>query len=729
MTEKNNYGEPQQLQRTLSEERESSFVASDLKDTDENVDTKDEGRSYDDLIRKIQTMAIPNLNINLNQTRYQVVRQCSNKLGWGMSEAGRGAWSISWHDCGGFTAESTISTLNSLQKINHFPGMSKICQKCKLGLTIARLSNAMPELFDFHPQTWCLPKEKESLRKWYQLEFASRKQRPVLIVKPDGGCQGNGIFLTNDLNDLADLQGLSAVQQYLPNPFLINGYKFDLRIYVLVTSCTPSLRAFQHREGLVRFCTVKYERPRRENLDNRYMHLTNYAVNKHNANYKDSMEAGGEQQSFFSSTTKSPSEAASDASKWSLAQLYDYLKARGHDVDEVQANIEDIVTKTLLSIQPSLAQEYRACFGKEGSTQTGIQEGFRCFEILGFDIMLDAGLQPWVIEVNHSPSLHCDAPLDQRIKEQVVRESLVLGCIEAEDLLAGEIRQRPTTIADQRERVGELLARRRGMVNSHQQQQQQQQQLHAFSGGQHTTNAASVNSLAHQVRDRLTMQATFNQNICQECPETNKSPSTPDDQADDLEEQNRSNQNNDETVPLNELRTAFEDAHCGGFKRILPYDPNSARAAAYSRIEAFKSPLMKENPAAKHRRLIIEKERQQLEAEKERVRIMIGDRPAWGGSTNKGIRVDVTEEEIKRRRAAKRRQLEQEKALALAAGKPVPLPRVASLKPFQRKFRSINPDGSALETSPRGEHDFTRNQSRVQVPVPMRIQTLQFNGF
>jgi hypothetical protein len=53
--------------------------------------------------------------------------------------------------------------------------------------------------------------------------------------------------------------GASVVaQRYLTKPFLIDGYKFDLRIYALVLCCDP-LRIHVYNDGLARFCTELYE--------------------------------------------------------------------------------------------------------------------------------------------------------------------------------------------------------------------------------------------------------------------------------------------------------------------------------------------------------------------------------------------------------------------------------------------------------------------------------------
>ena len=68
-------------------------------------------------------------------------------------------------------------------------------------------------------------------------------------------------------------------------PCLIDGLKFDFRIYVLLAGTDP-LRIYIFKEGLARLATEKYEVPNKDNLNNLCMHLTNYAINKDNPNFE-----------------------------------------------------------------------------------------------------------------------------------------------------------------------------------------------------------------------------------------------------------------------------------------------------------------------------------------------------------------------------------------------------------------------------------------------------------
>ena len=78
--------------------------------------------------------------------------------------------------------------------------------------------------------------------------------------------------------------------EYIGNPLLIEGYKFDLRVYVAITSFNP-LRVYIYDEGLTRFATAKYYSNNPKNKNSRYVHLTNYSLNKNNANFINNVDA------------------------------------------------------------------------------------------------------------------------------------------------------------------------------------------------------------------------------------------------------------------------------------------------------------------------------------------------------------------------------------------------------------------------------------------------------
>lgn len=85
---------------------------------------------------------------------------------------------------------------------------------------------------------------------------------PTFIVKPDGGSQGDGIYLIRDPGDLKPMVGPQAkqalVQEYIQKPLLIDKLKFDIRLYVLLKSLEP-LEIYIAKEGLTRFCTEPYQ--------------------------------------------------------------------------------------------------------------------------------------------------------------------------------------------------------------------------------------------------------------------------------------------------------------------------------------------------------------------------------------------------------------------------------------------------------------------------------------
>ncbi|GIL43744.1 hypothetical protein Vafri_1379 [Volvox africanus] len=299
------------------------------------------------------------------------------------------------------------SWTRSTQKINHFSGMLEICRKRAMARNLMKMARQFPQHFDFFPRTFILPGDKED----FLADVRTRGKKQVYILKPDAGCQGRGIRLVQGGKEEVVARVLSEMatpnvvaQHYLSSPLLIHGYKFDLRIYALVLSCDP-LRVFLFHEGLARICTEKYSPPKASNLDVSFMHLTNYAVNKKNEAFVAAVAANGDN--------------GEDASKWCLAQLRAYLTSLGHDYNKIWGDIGELIIKSLCSVQPILRNNYRSVLPPDN-------DGFSCFEVLGYDIMLDDQLRPWLIEVNHSPSFNIDSPLDLAIKEELITQTIKL---------------------------------------------------------------------------------------------------------------------------------------------------------------------------------------------------------------------------------------------------------------------------------------------------------------
>lgn len=275
------------------------------------------------------------------------------------------------------------------QKMNHFPGTFQIGRKDRLWRNLQKLvSKYGINEFGIMPKTYVLPHDLKLLKHDWE-KYAANNER--WIIKPPASARGTGIKVVSKWTQIPKKRPV-VVQRYVSKPYLINGNKFDLRLYVLVTSVHP-LRIYLYKDGLARFASVKYN-DELAFLNDRYMHLTNYSINRLSKNY-----------------TPNEDFAACEGHKWTLQTLLQYLKSEKRvDIDSLWEAMKDLVIKTIISGEASISS----------LTKANITSRYNCYELFGIDVLLDEDLKPWLLEVNISPSLHSASPLDIHVKGPLV---------------------------------------------------------------------------------------------------------------------------------------------------------------------------------------------------------------------------------------------------------------------------------------------------------------------
>ncbi|KAF8057854.1 ttll6 [Scenedesmus sp. PABB004] len=371
----------------------------------------------------------PPLRVDLSGCSYELLRLVAARLGWQL--VGEGDWDLAWTDTS--VAPERVLALAPTQRLNHWAGMLTLARKASMARLLQRMADAVPGFGAFLPHSWVLPEQLPA----FLAAARAQGSKSCFIVKPDAGCQGRGIRLVTGGSAgrvAAALAGIGAAvaQAYVARPLLIDGRKFDLRLYVLVADVAPlrgrarrgaPAQLFLYREGLARLCATRYEAPAPGNLGTASMHLSNYAVNAR----ADGAPAGG--------------------IKWSLAQLRRHLEAQGVCWASVWASVAQVVTQAVIAVTPHLAATAAALTVPAGPPLSRATAAPRCFEILGFDVLLDEALSPWLLEVNHSPSFAIDSPLDRAIKEQLIVDALTLVRVEPAGVAAAKAAARRATRA------------------------------------------------------------------------------------------------------------------------------------------------------------------------------------------------------------------------------------------------------------------------------------------
>jgi len=121
------------------------------------------------------------------------------------------------------------------------------------------------------------------------------------------------------------------------------------------------------------------------------------------------------------------------ASKWSFTELKAHFQSQDIDYDAVFDSISDVVVKTLIACESPMKMEWARMLEGNNSwvSWTGGPHPASCFQVYGFDIMLDDNMKAWLLEVNVRPSFSSGSPLDKRIKTRLIADALTLVGVRA----------------------------------------------------------------------------------------------------------------------------------------------------------------------------------------------------------------------------------------------------------------------------------------------------------
>lgn len=271
-----------------------------------------------------------------------------------------------------------FSSLKPWQITNRLPKVNVICRKAPLVRLIQRTSVFYPFNFDFFPKSYIIPIQEDILRE------EVKRGDTRYIVKPDRGSLGNGITFIEPGEEYPEVLKLSVVQEYVPSHHL-DGYKFDLRIYALVSSVNP-LKIYVFRDGVARFCSKKYGEK------SVYSELTNKALN-----------------------SKNP-EVDFDQIIKMVSKVFNRLESEGVNTKELWKQIDDAIVTTIITSYKYLV---------DGEVQLCPKRGInRCFQILGFDVILTKDMKPVVLEVNYRPSLQSNSKIERAMKSKMLKEAM-----------------------------------------------------------------------------------------------------------------------------------------------------------------------------------------------------------------------------------------------------------------------------------------------------------------
>ena len=282
--------------------------------------------------------------------------------------------------------ESFLQKLNKYQKFNHFPMGSKVSFKDNLYKNYYNLLEKFPKDYNYMPEAFIFPEDYDKFQTKIKTLDLSNKTNLWIIESKNIRKKELGI-----LTDLDLLKNIKILTHY-KSPHLINGKKYEIRLYFLITGFSP-LKIYLFNDGIIKFCNKKYD----------LNELIKYSIDKNTLEFSN----------IISSNEKSDDN-------WTLEYLKNYFINKNIVFNKIWEKIKDIIIKTVISVTDTIIPIIKKL--KLSSCNL--------FELFEVDILLDETHNPWLMRIAYNPSMNCDNVNLLKMKSKLITDIFnIIGII------------------------------------------------------------------------------------------------------------------------------------------------------------------------------------------------------------------------------------------------------------------------------------------------------------
>ena len=293
---------------------------------------------------------------------------------------------------------------NKYQKINRFYNYNEYVSKSLLYINYKPFHDKFPDDYNYMLETYSYPKEKQEIIEKFS-KYSLKNDNDVWMIKPTMGSLGLKISILTNYSDIKLKNYL--ITKYLYNPHLIKGYKYDLRFHGLVSTIKP-LKLYLYNEGLVRLASEKYNFSVSD-PHNKYSFLTNLFINKKN------------QKKFIYPKNMKNME---DSNLWNLDTFQKYCARNNINYEKLYSEVGDIFIKMMITVREKIIDNIE---------KTNLQYS-NFYHLIGFDIILDENLKPYLLETNRRCGFRNDNDAEKYYTYNIIADTLNIIGLRPKDL-------------------------------------------------------------------------------------------------------------------------------------------------------------------------------------------------------------------------------------------------------------------------------------------------------